>query len=206
MFKQKTTGCRLVCAAVMLLCCAMTAHAQTRVVTYTLENVFFTPTRQMTGTFTWTYEEGDFENGTGVFSEVYIPYYWSDLEELIITIELNQIEFTFDGNLHDRGLDVTLFLLEPLSSTQPSTIDTTRSRYQVEVGIIYEGFIDSGSIVPAGPCAVDLTADGILDFFDAAAFLNAFASHEPIADWNTDSVFDFFDVAAFLDDFSAGCP
>lgn len=64
------------------------------------------------------------------------------------------------------------------------------------------------SVTPtAGPaCPPDLNSDGTLDFFDALAFLGAFANADALADWNHDDVFDFFDVQGFLSDFSGGCP
>lgn len=55
-------------------------------------------------------------------------------------------------------------------------------------------------------CPADLTGDGDLNFFDVSAFLNAFASQDPIADFTDDGNFNFFDVSAFLNAFSAGCP
>jgi FG-GAP repeat protein len=55
-------------------------------------------------------------------------------------------------------------------------------------------------------CAPDLTGDGLLGFFDVAAFLNAFAAGAAPGDWTGDGVFDFFDVSAYLGDFAAGCP
>lgn len=56
-------------------------------------------------------------------------------------------------------------------------------------------------------CGPDLNSDGVLDFFDVAAFLSAFAAQQPAADWASPTgVFDFFDVVAFLGAFSAGCP
>jgi FG-GAP repeat len=55
-------------------------------------------------------------------------------------------------------------------------------------------------------CAPDLTGDGVLGFFDVAAFLNAFAAGAAPGDWTGDGVFDFFDVSAYLGDFAAGCP
>ena len=58
----------------------------------------------------------------------------------------------------------------------------------------------------AASCIADLTGDGILNFFDVSAFLNAFSSNNPIADLTNDGVFNFFDVSAFLNAFSAGCP
>jgi len=47
---------------------------------------------------------------------------------------------------------------------------------------------------------------GTLDFFDALAFLDAFAQGLPAADLNGDGVLDFFDVLEFSSLFAAGCP
>jgi hypothetical protein len=55
-------------------------------------------------------------------------------------------------------------------------------------------------------CVADLTGDGVLDFFDISAFLNAYTAMDPVADFTGDGVFDFFDVSAFLSAFNAGCP
>lgn len=65
-----------------------------------------------------------------------------------------------------------------------------------------------GSVTPlaALACRPDLNGDGVLDFFDALAFIGAFANRDAIADWNFDQMFDFFDVQGFLADFSGGCP
>jgi hypothetical protein len=57
-----------------------------------------------------------------------------------------------------------------------------------------------------GDCIPDFTGDGVLDFFDVAAFLSAFSDGNMIADLTGDGVLDFFDVSAFLSAFSAGCP
>ena len=54
-------------------------------------------------------------------------------------------------------------------------------------------------------CSPDLTGDGVLDFFDVSAFLNAFNAMDPLADMTGDGVFDFFDVSVFLNAFNAGC-
>ena len=55
-------------------------------------------------------------------------------------------------------------------------------------------------------CIADLTGDGVLDFFDVSAFLNAYNAGEPAADLTGDGTLDFFDVSAFLNAFNAGCP
>ena len=54
--------------------------------------------------------------------------------------------------------------------------------------------------------AADLDQGGTLDFFDVSAFLSAFATNDPSADFTGDGVFDFFDVSAFLSAYNAGCP
>jgi hypothetical protein len=186
---------------------------QTTVQTYILEDVWFEALRpnfeveQMTGTFEWTYDAGDFENGSGVFTEVSIPYYGSAISTMNITIETSSIEFSFNGNQHGFGLDLTLFLLEPLSPDQPAVIDTVRSRYQIENGTVLEGAIISGSITPVmGPCIADVNGDGMLNFLDVSMFLSAFGSQDPVADFNTDGMFNFLDVSQFLSMFGAGCP
>ena len=58
----------------------------------------------------------------------------------------------------------------------------------------------------AATCPADLNGDGVLNFFDVSAFLNAFGAMEPVADFNGDGMFNFFDVSAFLNSFGAGCP
>jgi len=55
-------------------------------------------------------------------------------------------------------------------------------------------------------CAVDLTGDGSIDFFDISAYLTALSQGDPVADWNGDGVTDFFDISGFLVSYNAGCP
>jgi cytochrome c peroxidase len=56
------------------------------------------------------------------------------------------------------------------------------------------------------PCLADLTGDGVLDFFDVAAFLQMISVGDPAADFDGDGVISFFDIQAFLQAFSDGCP
>lgn len=61
--------------------------------------------------------------------------------------------------------------------------------------------------VDAGCSAADLAEPfGSLDFFDVSAFLTAYNSADPAADFNGDGSFDFFDVSGFLSTFNSGCP
>lgn len=54
--------------------------------------------------------------------------------------------------------------------------------------------------------AADLDQSGTLDFFDVSAFLGAYTTNDPNADFTGDGAFDFFDVSAFLGYFQVGCP
>ncbi len=72
-------------------------------------------------------------------------------------------------------------------------------------GIIDLGAAEFQGTTPSD-CPADINDDGLLDFFDVAAFLNAFGNQEPVADFNNDGLYDFFDVLAFLAAFGAGCP
>lgn len=56
-------------------------------------------------------------------------------------------------------------------------------------------------------CRADLSDDGMLDFFDISAFLNAYMAMDPAADFSQDGNLTFFDVSLFLQSFSIGqCP
>ncbi len=59
---------------------------------------------------------------------------------------------------------------------------------------------------PASTCVADFTGDGVLDFFDVSAFINAYNAMDPAADLNDDGVWDFFDVSAFINAYNLGCP
>ncbi len=149
-----------------------TTYAQLQKVTYNLENVMLlpdisdpgAPAQPMTGAFEWTYQLGDFENGVGQFTEMNMPWYGNDYNSLIINIDLTSIEFTLPGNFHDRGVDVTLFLLDPLSPNQPATIDTVNSIFEIQQGPTHQGHAISGAVVPVlemqigiiGTCPVSL--------------------------------------------------
>jgi hypothetical protein len=62
------------------------------------------------------------------------------------------------------------------------------------------------SIAAMSPCLADLTGDGVLNFFDVSAFLNAFGAMDPSVDFTGDGVLNFFDVSVFLNAFTTGCP
>ena len=55
-------------------------------------------------------------------------------------------------------------------------------------------------------CAPDLDSNGLLNFFDIAAFALLYQQQDPVADFNADGLLNFFDFSAFLNAFNAGCP
>jgi Zinc carboxypeptidase len=86
---------------------------------------------------------------------------------------------------------------------------------QIRIRFIASDFGD-GSIVEAGVddlriesvgClgnSSDINNDGVLNFFDISAFLEAFSNLDPIGDFNNDGSWNFFDISEFLSAFSQG--
>ncbi|GAF68403.1 unnamed protein product, partial [marine sediment metagenome] len=111
-------------------------HAHAGLVNYTLDDVRLDDNTQMLGTFSWTFNVGDFEGGVGVFTALEIPWRPDDtfppLEDpgMVLAIENNQIEISLDGNFHDYGLDISLKFVQPLSPTQSSLIDPNTSFFE----------------------------------------------------------------------------
>jgi hypothetical protein len=83
---------------------------------------------------------------------------------------------------------------------------------QPDAGATMSGgqFTLSGGFWPgvnnAPSCPADLNGDGMLNFFDVSAFLQAYNTMNPIADFTGDGMFNFFDVSAFLQAYNMGCP
>lgn len=78
---------------------------------------------------------------------------------------------------------------------QPFVMTSTQSSLKFELGFY-----------PRADCRADLNGDGLLNFFDVSAFINAYTAMDPIADFTDDGLFNFFDVSAFISLFSQGCP
>jgi hypothetical protein len=202
-----------------LACVSPAALAQVTTVSFDLNDVWLlpdishpsAPAQQMTGSFDWTYELGDFEGGSGQFTDLSTPWYDPGIEELNITIELTSIEFSLRGSYHDLGLDLTLFLLEPLSPDQPAAIDTGRSMFEIQRGIIYRGHVVSGSVVPiSDPCPGDLDGDADVDLSDLAQMLANYgltggAMYEQ-GDLDGDGDVDLGDLAELLAHYGQDCP
>ncbi len=146
------------------------SHAEE--VTYELENVIMDDgNAPMFGTFTWIYDAGDFENGVGQFSFLDIPYTNHDHTDLEAEFDVgNSIEITLPGSSHDDGVDITLFLLQPLTPTTPSSVDLVRSRFEIGGNGFHDGFFLSGEIVPS-------LATSVGDDSALAAWTNPLTAH-----------------------------
>jgi len=164
----KGLSCLLICSLVNLVA----PLAQADLVNYTLDNVRLADNTQMLGTFSWTYNAGDFEGGVGVFTTLEVP--WSPggslppLEEpgMVLTIENNQIEISLDGNFHDYGLDISLKFVESLSPTQSSLIDLSTSFFECCGNGFKDQPFQSGRIIPSPFLVGDFDVDGDTDGTD----------------------------------------
>lgn len=133
---------------VSVVCVLRTFSSFADVVVLELDNVSTDRGGQMTGQFTWTFDTGDFENGVGLFTSLDVPHTAHGLEDLVITIETNQIEVSLDGSFHDDGVDVTLVLLESFSTTGSVAMNLTQTESQnkSKYSIGGNGFIDGDFI------------------------------------------------------------
>jgi hypothetical protein len=133
-------------SAIILVVCS--AHAET--VIYTLNDVVLDDNdAQLIGTFSWTFDPGDFENGVGIFALLDVPFTTHDHTDLDAVFDIgNSIEITLPGSVHDDGVDITLFLLQPLTPTTSASIDLVRSQYSIGGNGFHDGLFVSGTISP----------------------------------------------------------
>ena len=127
--------------ALLIIACSANAG----VVTYTLDNVFQDNGAQMTGRYDWTYTEGDFENGIGVFNEINVPGYGTDLSGLKITIDTKSIEISLNQNLDSKNIAVSL-KFPTLTPTTGSDINLTLSKWEDITGGLH--LYNSGAVSP----------------------------------------------------------
>ena len=97
--------------------------------------------------------------------------------------------------------DASIAISLPVSLKDGSVLTATATR--IASG---ESSEFSACVTVERGCLADLTADGVLNFFDVSAFLSAFTSTDPAADFTGDGQFNFFDVSTFLLAFNTGCP
>jgi len=136
---------RFVCSFIFMA--VFNAHADT--VNYFLDNVILDDNEQMTGTFSWTYDAGDFENGVGQFTSLVIPHTSHDHTDLKISIDIGKtIEITLIGNFDDDGVDISLVLSQALTPTTSSPLDLAQSKYDIGGNGFFAGLFLSGYISP----------------------------------------------------------
>jgi hypothetical protein len=154
---------------VALLLAAGVANAA--VVTYTLEDVLHgvNPGFAVTGTFDWTYTEDDFENGVGVFNEIFVPGWGTDLSGLVTTIDTTSIEISLLQNLDNKNVAENIKFINALTPTSGSDIDLTLSKWEDITGGKHNYL--SGTITPTVvpiPPAAWLMLAGLLGLVTAA--------------------------------------
>jgi hypothetical protein len=143
-----------------LLLSATASSARADVMYYALEDVVLSDGRRMTGFFSWTYQAGDFENGSGQFFELDIPWTHHNQDDLDTAFDLgSSIEITLEGSVHDDGVDITLFLAEALTPTTPAALDLARSKYEIGGNGFHDGPFLGGRIVPV-PLTLHIAATG----------------------------------------------
>jgi len=123
---------------------------------------------QMTGTFSWTYDPGEFGDGVGTFSELFIPWLTpDDYALLVITFDIGKsIEFTRGGiSGHDAGIDITLFFEPALTPTGSTLIDLGSSKFDIGGNGFISGPFTDGSI--SSVADGDLNGDGLVNAADA---------------------------------------
>ena len=171
MEKRKSTFQYLI-VCIFAILCGLSNPGQAATVSYIFDDVFLVDGSQMTGAFDWTYSIGDFEGGTGVFTELDIPWRpggtQPPLEEpnMIFTIESNQIEISLDGNFHDYGLDVILKFSTSLSPTASSPLNLNTSFFECCGNGFKDQAFSGGSISPVLaavpiPAALPLLMSGL---------------------------------------------
>lgn len=119
------------------------------------------------------------------------------------------------------------FLFVPVTNTDvevwrvPEQGEAVLVGYLAHVGNVHDLVLDGDSLhVPVGSriltydlsslcgfgCPADQNHDGAIDFFDVSAFLVAFNTQQPTADFDQNGAFNFFDVSQFLEAYLIGCP
>jgi hypothetical protein len=124
---------------------------------------------------------------------------------------LDEIAYLADGNGGLRLVDVSdpqqpfERMKYPVTADAQYPTAITIADRTAYLGVNYSGMVTI-ALDDCPPCTVDMSQDGLLDFFDVQLFLQYFSAQDPRADFNADSLFDFFDVSEFLNQFAIGCP
>jgi hypothetical protein len=167
--------------------------AQAATVSYILDNVwlditdpdyYYKPNEQLIASFDWTYNEGNFAQGSGVFTELSIPWFGHDENQYVdIAFDGNALVFSWAPNdWHDIGLDIEMKFNSAFYNNEGNpnfgtfnveTSDALKGGFTIEDPIAYNGDIISGSITPSFsvvpiPAAVWLFGSGLLGLLGVA--------------------------------------
>lgn len=157
---------RCALAAASIVCLTGLAQAQTTSMNFELDDVWLLPDvshpgdppLQMTGTFRWTYPAGSFENGSGAFLDLNLPWYGTDLQGLVIIIDLPSIEFVKRPPITTVNVDLMMHFLTDLDPVQPAVINPAVSIFEVEAfGVTHQGHLISGAVIPAPPMSLAIS-------------------------------------------------
>ena len=190
-----------------------TSFARADTLEYELSNVWLLPdvthpwddAQPMTGTFIWTFDGGDFENGTGVFTSLDIPW-WSEKTdpELEENIQTESLEITMVGNYHDYGVDVTLQFETPFNAETGSLINIETSSFEIQRGVSFQGHIVSGALLKIDTnCLADLDGSGNVDVVDLLQLIGYWGF--PEGDLSGDGVTDVVDLLELISNWGV-CP
>lgn len=168
--------------------------AQTAKVRYHLDDVWLIPdishpnysAQQMTGAFEWTYQIGDFENGSAEMLWVDIPWFGTDMNKMIVTIDTGSLEISLNGNFHNLGLDVFLEFATDLEPNQSLALDLAGSHFTIENGISWKGHAESGTIAHDRQLTFDYSGPSTMPTFSVTGV----TTHRPVAllwAWNPGS-------------------
>lgn len=142
-------------------------------------------------------DSGSFRLGTSVA-----------IEHGIVVAGCNAVQ----GYLYHTATGVNIARFGPRAGEPSGTFGRS---IDIDEGVIIAGVnldevdgIQSGSAIvfDARGCLADLTGDGEVNIQDFTAFLDAWTSSDPFADWDENGIVDTRDLIAYLGNWAAGCP
>ncbi len=169
---------------------------------------FTPPTDQMTGILIWTYNSGDFANGSGTFAELKIPWTYYGIgpatissnsygQYLSLAIDQTSLNGTLAGpSVHSQGIDFQVNLSPVLSNPdQGTTVSSSANSFDIwgSNGYEYTGSQITGSIVPYQPALSieQLGTNAVIRWptnYAEGFMLQTATSLDPGTAWTTSSI------------------
>jgi hypothetical protein len=143
---------------------------------------FDIPEPGVDGQFTWTYNSGDFANGTGKLIDLDLPITSFPLSEALLTVDLTGITGTNPGNFHNLTYDFALNFSPALSgptSTANVTGNVDFTGTYLYFGGEWVGTVTSGTVhpVPTG----DYNHNAVVDAADYTVWRESLGSTTNLA-------------------------